>query len=50
VNVFDASALLVYLQGEQGADQVEEALSGGAACGAASWSEVAQKIHAHGRD
>lgn len=50
MNVFDASALLTFLQGEQGAAQVEEALSAGAACGAANWSEVAQKIRAHGRN
>lgn len=50
MNVFDASALLTYLQGEQGAAQVEEALGNGGACGAASWSEVAQKVRAHGRN
>jgi ribonuclease VapC len=50
VNVFDASALLTYLQGEQGAAQVEEALGNGGACGAANWSEVAQKVRAHGRN
>jgi PIN domain nuclease of toxin-antitoxin system len=50
VNVFDASALLTFLQGEQGATQVEEALTGGGACGAANWSEVAQKIRAHRRN
>jgi len=50
VNVFDASALLAFLQGEPGATQVEEALAGDGACGAANWSEVAQKIRAHGRN
>jgi ribonuclease VapC len=50
VNVFDASALLVFLQGEPGADLVEKALEDGGACGAANWSEVAQKIRAHGRN
>jgi PIN domain nuclease of toxin-antitoxin system len=50
VNVFDASALLTLLQGEQGAGQVEAALGDGGACGAANWSEVAQKIRAHGRN
>jgi PIN domain nuclease of toxin-antitoxin system len=50
VNVFDASALLTFLQGGQGAAQVEEALQGGGACGAANWSEVAQKIRAHDRN
>jgi len=50
VNVFDASALLTFLQGEDGAAPVEEALRDGGACGAANWSEVAQKIRAHGRN
>jgi ribonuclease VapC len=50
VNVFDASALLTFLQGEQGAAQVEAALQGGGACGAANWSEVAQKVRTHGRN
>jgi ribonuclease VapC len=50
VNVFDASALLAYLQGETGADQVEKALENSGACGAANWSEVAQKIRAHGKN
>jgi ribonuclease VapC len=50
VNVFDASALLVFLQGEAGAAEVEKALSGEGACGAANWSEVAQKIRALGRN
>ena len=50
MNVFDASALLTFLQGEEGAVHVEEVLQGGGACGAANWSEVAQKIRAHGRN
>jgi len=50
MNVFDASALLTCLQGERGAIEVEQALKNGGACGAANWSEVAQKIRAHGRD
>jgi ribonuclease VapC len=50
VNVFDASALLAFLQGEQGAVPVEQALRAGGACGAANWSEVAQKVRAHGRN
>lgn len=49
MNVFDASALLAFLQGEDGAATVEEALGEGGACGAANWSEVAQRIRAHGR-
>jgi ribonuclease VapC len=50
VNVFDASALLAFLQGEEGAPQVENALEDGGACGAANWSEVAQKMRAHGKN
>jgi ribonuclease VapC len=50
VNVFDASALLAFLQGEDGAAAVEAGLSEGGSCGTANWSEVAQKIRAHGRD
>jgi ribonuclease VapC len=50
MNVFDASALLTFLQGEPGAGEVERALKAGGACGAANWSEVAQKIRAHGRN
>jgi PIN domain nuclease of toxin-antitoxin system len=50
VTVFDSSALLAYLQGEDGADAVEAALVDGGACGAANWSEVAQKVLDHGRD
>src|ERR1035438_10897679 len=49
VNVFDASALLAFLQGEAGAADVEGALQVGGCCGAANWSEVAQKVRAHGR-
>lgn len=49
-NVIDASAILAFLQGEKGADVVESALMGGAQCGAANWSEVAQKVLAAGRD
>lgn len=48
--VLDASALLAFLQGEDGADVVEEQLAGSAVCGAANWSEVAQKVLAAGRD
>lgn len=50
MNVFDASALLAFLQGEPGASAVEEALEAGGTCGAANWSEVAQKVMAHGRN
>lgn len=47
--VLDASALLAFLQGEPGADRVEEALDD-AVVGAANWSEVAQKVIARGAD
>lgn len=50
MNVFDASALLTFLQGERGATEVEQALKDGGVCGAANWSEVAQKVRAHGRN
>lgn len=48
--VLDASALLAYLGGEPGADVTESRLEGGATCGAANWSEVAQKVMAAGGD
>lgn len=48
--VVDASALLAMLLGEAGADAVEARLEEGAVCGAANWSEVAQKVRAAGRD
>jgi PIN domain nuclease of toxin-antitoxin system len=47
--VLDASALLAFLQGEDGADIVESRLDEGACCGAANWSEVAQKVRSAGR-
>lgn len=50
MNVFDASALLAFLQGEGGSAVVEAALDAGGTCGTANWSEVAQKVRAHGRD
>jgi ribonuclease VapC len=50
VNVFDASALLAFLQGEDGSAAVETGLSVGSTCGTANWSEVAQKVRAHDRD
>jgi ribonuclease VapC len=50
MNVFDSSALLAFLQGEDGAAGTEEALEAGGACGAANWSEVAQKVRSHGRN
>lgn len=50
MNVLDASALLAFLKDETGADLVEQQLSAGATCGAANWSETAQKVTAHGRN
>lgn len=50
MNLFDASALLCFLQGEPGADVVERELVVGGACSAANWSETAQKLLAHRRD
>lgn len=46
--VFDSSALLAFLQGEPGAEDVEAALVDGGSCVAANWSEVGQKVRAHG--
>lgn len=48
--VLDASAILAFLQGEQGSDVVERHLADGASCGAANWSEVGQKVRAADRD
>ncbi len=48
--VLDASAVLAFVQGEPGADVVEQRLEAGASCSTANWSEVAQKISAAGRD
>jgi ribonuclease VapC len=48
--VVDASALLAFVQGEEGSDRVEAALESGVACGAANWSEVAQKVIGAERD
>ena len=48
LNVLDASAILAYLLGEQGADRMEDVMNEGAVCGAANWSEVAQKVRAAG--
>lgn len=50
MTVLDASAILAFLQGERGEQLVEAALLEGATCGAANWSEVAQKLLAAGRD
>ena len=48
--VLDASALLVFLQGEGGSEVIEELLSDDARCAAVNWSEVAQKVRAAGSD
>ncbi len=48
--VLDASAILAFVQGEDGSDVVEAALEQSSRCGAANWSEVAQKVLAAGRD
>lgn len=42
--VLDASAILAFVQGEAGSDVVEDQLVAGSRCGAANWSEVAQKV------
>jgi ribonuclease VapC len=48
--VLDASALLAYLQDEEGAAVVEEALAAGAAISAANWAEVLSKLSDAGED
>jgi PIN domain nuclease of toxin-antitoxin system len=50
VNVFDSSALLAFLQAEPGSDLVEHAMVEGGVCGAANWSEVAQKVRQRAGD
>ena len=50
MNLFDSSALLAFLQGESGADVVEEALLAGGVCGAANWSETALTTRQRGAD
>lgn len=50
MSVLDASALLAFAQGQEGAERVEALLMEGASCGAANWSEVAQKVRGAGRD
>ena len=50
MSVVDASVLLAFVQGEEGSNQAESVLAGGASCGAANWSEVAQEIRAADRD
>jgi len=49
--VLDASAILAFFVGETGSAAVEAALDQEeTACSAANWSEVAQKMLAHGRN
>lgn len=48
--VLDSSAILAFLAGEDGAEAVESALADQVRCGAANWSEVAQKVLAAGQD
>lgn len=50
MNLFDASALLCFLKGEEGADVVERELLVGGGCSAVNWSETAQKLMARGGD
>lgn len=50
MTVVDASVLLAFAQGEEGAERAETLLEQGASCGAANWSEVAQQVRAAGRD
>lgn len=50
MTVVDASVLLAFAQGGPGADRAGTLLEEGATCGAANWSEVAQKVLAAGRD
>ena len=50
MSVADASVLLAFAQGEAGADRAETLLEEGVSCGAANWSEVAQKVQSHGRN
>ena len=50
MNVFDASALLAFLQGEEGSELVESGLTTESVCGAANWSEVAQKVASREKD
>ena len=50
MSVLDASAILAFVLDEDGADVVESALADDPVCGAANWSEVAQKVLAAERD
>jgi ribonuclease VapC len=48
-SVIDASALLALLQDENGADEVVEAIAGGAAISTVNLSEVLAKLAEHGQ-
>lgn len=48
--VFDSSALIAFLQGEDGGIEVGRRLSEGGVCSAANWAEVAQKVGFLGDD
>ncbi|MDR0626366.1 MAG: PIN domain-containing protein, partial [Bifidobacteriaceae bacterium] len=50
MKVLDASALLAFFLKEPGAEAVKAALEEGAVCGAANYSEFAQKTLRGGRD
>jgi ribonuclease VapC len=47
--VLDASALLAYLQGENGAEQVSAALTHGTVISAVNWAEVLSKLADKGK-
>ena len=51
ITLMDSSALLAFLWGESGTDEVMAAFSrGGAMCTAANWSEVVAKVTSRGQD
>lgn len=50
MNLFDASALLSFLQDEDGSDVVQREQAVGGACSAANWSETALRLHARNSD
>jgi len=48
--ILDASTILAFLENEDDANLVKDALSDASRCSAANWSEVAQKVMAANRD
>lgn len=48
--VLDASAFLAYLHGEDGAEEVADAVAQSAAMSAVNWAETLSKLAEHGRD